>query len=143
MKLQLIVILTFTITSCATFKIPKDASIQDYFFVSESKDIEESSWVVFLPGTSGLTIFNDSLHYVNWAKKLNQEGYNVVLVDYKKAYQASKRKEDETTGEKINWVLKKSIEWTRRKYELEKEKFIIVGWSLAGEGLSLLANDIA
>jgi dienelactone hydrolase len=140
-KLPLIVISIILMVSCATLKTPKDASIQDYFFVSESNNVGESNWVVFLPGTSGLTIFKDSLHYINLAKKLNQEGYNVVLVDYKKAYKASKKKVDETTGEKINWVLEKSIEWTKKKYGLEEKKITIVGWSLAGEGLSLLAND--
>lgn len=135
-----ILILILFITSCASIKIPDNASAEDFFFTSISNNTN-SEWLIFLPGSSGLNIFDDSLFYFDQAKKLNELNYNVILVDYKKAYMASNRKAKETTGEKINWVLQEAINWTRKKYSLDNEKFKIVGWSLAGEGLCLLAND--
>lgn len=134
-------LISFFFTSCASIKVPKDASIYDYFYVSESDDVSKSKWVIFLPGSSGLVINKDSTHYFGQAKKLNKLGYSVILVDYKKAYVASKRDVKESTGEKINYVLGEAIDYGKDKYDLKDENFAIVGWSLAGEGLCLLAND--
>ena len=66
------------------------------------------------------------------------------IVDYKLAYKASGRKIKETTGEKILWVTEKAIEWaTQNDHMTRGAKGSIIGWSMAGEGLILLANDFA
>jgi len=141
MKNLILILFSIFFCSCAGVKIPKDSVMEDYFFISKSPDSPNSKWVVFLPGSSGLNIYDDSTHYFSLAKKLNKKNYSVMLIDYKKAYKASGRKVKESTGEKINWILNQSINWARAKYHLDKEKIGLVGWSLAGEGLCILAND--
>ena len=141
MKNLILVLVSIIFCSCAGVKIPKDSAMEDYFFISESKASTNSKWVVFLPGSSGLDIYEDTQHYFNQAKKLNENNLSVLLIDYKKAYKASGRKVKESTGEKINWTLGRAITWVKRKNNLDKEKFALVGWSLAGEGLSSLLND--
>ncbi len=99
-------------------------------------------WLVLLPGSSGLTIFNDTSHYYQAAYRFNNEGYHVLLVDYKKAYKAANRQVKESTGEKILWVLEEAIQWGKDNGYLVGTGGVI-GWSLAGEGLVLLGNDAA
>lgn len=112
---------------------------QHYHFLQSKQ--ESKGWLVMLPGSSGLTVFGDTTHYFNTAARLNKEGYHVLLIDYKAAYLTSGRKVKERTGEKILWVLKDAVTWAKEKQLIEGTGGAI-GWSLAGEGLMLLANDV-
>ncbi len=101
---------------------------------------ESKGWLVLLPGSSGLEIFGDTTHYYSYASEFSSRGYDVLTLDYKGAYRAAERKVDETTGDKILWVLKDAIGWAKENRLIEGTGGA-VGWSLAGEGLILLAND--
>lgn len=143
MRLLTTLCLLFLITSCSTTTnvIEGKNKPEDYFYVQKSIN-SNGKWVVFLPGTSGLKIFEDEEHYFNVAKKLNKQGYTVVLVDYKPAYKVSGRKVDESTGDKILWVTEQAIQWALKNNHISKaQKGSIIGWSLAGEGMVLLANN--
>lgn len=114
-----------------------------YFYFQPTNNSERTGWVMLLPGSSGLTIFKDEDHYFDVAHELNSIGFDVVLVDYKPAYRSSGRNVKETRGEKIQWVTKEAIIWARNEgYINNDEEGSIIGWSLAGEGLILMANDL-
>lgn len=143
MRLLIIFCFSILIVSCSSTNnvIEGKNNPEDYFYVQKPK-VNNGKWVVLLPGTSGLKIFNDDKHYFDVASELNDRGFTVILVDYKPAYKVSGRKVDESTGEKILWVTEQAIQWAMKKNLISKnDKGSIVGWSLAGEGLVLLANN--
>lgn len=99
-------------------------------------------WVVLLPGSSGLTIFEDDRHYFRAAKKFNEAGFDAIVVDYKPAYRASKGAPPGSTGEKIAWVTGRAIEWAMEQGRIQKDApGAIIVWSLGGEGLWRMAAD--
>ncbi|GAB4235585.1 MAG: hypothetical protein Tsb0034_09830 [Ekhidna sp.] len=110
-----------------------------FYHFTESNS-ESKAWLALLPGSSGLEIFGDTTHYYSYAEEFSKQGYDVLTLDYKAAYRNAERKEEETTGEKILWVLNDAIEWAKENHLIKGEGGV-VGWSLAGEGLVILSND--
>lgn len=133
----------FLATSCITMqKVPKDAKMEDYFYFQPAEKNDSSKWVVFLPGTGGLKPDEDPTHYFDTAKKLNAEGFSVLLVDFVAAYKASKREGMESTGEEIIWTLEQAMQWAKDYGKINRtSEGSIVGWSLAGLGIIPLANN--
>lgn len=140
-----LLLLSSLFTSCIPMqKVPKDATMTDFFHFQKAADYDASKWAVFLPGTGGLRIFKDTTHYYNIADKLSNEGISVLLVDNYAAYKASKRKVKEEEPEKILWTLHQALDWASQKNFIQPDsKGSIVGWSLAGLGIVPLANDQA
>ncbi|MDN3723865.1 dienelactone hydrolase family protein [Aequorivita sp. SDUM287046] len=131
------------ITSCIPMqKVPKDASMTDFFHFKKAKEYDPEKWAVFLPGTGGLRIFKDTTHYFDMAEKLNAEGISVLLVDNVAAYKASKRNIDEEEPAQILWTLEQALKWAKKTGKIDDSaKGSIVGWSRAGLGLIPLANN--
>lgn len=136
-------LLCFLVTSCIPAqKVPKDATMTDFFHFQKAKDYDASKWTVFLPGTGGLRIFKDTTHYYKVAEKLRAEGISVLLVDNVAAYKASKREVDEEEPAQILWTLEEALKWAKHKNYIDPDsQGSIVGWSRAGLGLIPLAND--
>lgn len=123
-------------------KIPKDAKMTDYFYFQGAGQMPSDNWVVFLPGTGGLKIFEDTQHYFNISKKLNDAGFSVLLVDYVAAYKASGRKTNDDQGQRIVWTLEQALDWAKKSNKIMNDSHgSVVGWSLAGTGLILVANN--
>jgi dienelactone hydrolase len=118
----------------------EESHYTDHFYFREA-NVETSKWVAILPGSSGLTIFNDDHHYFDIADELATH-FNVLIIDYKPAYKTSGRKVKESTGEKILWVLGEALDWATANHHItEGAPGSIVGWSLAGEGAIQLVNN--
>src|SRR5262245_53211686 len=99
-------------------------------------------WVVLLPGASGLTIFDDPAHYFRVASALNARGFDVLVVDYKRAYKESADRPDVPTGRKIAWVVERSLERARKDGRIRMdEPGAIIAWSLGAEGLWAMLAD--
>lgn len=144
MKTILKLLLVFSLfTNCIPMqKVPKDAKMEDFFHFQKAENYDASKWAVFLPGTGGLRIFKDTIHYFNVAKKLNAEGISVLLVDNVAAYKASKRDVDEEEPAQILWTLEEALKWAKQTGKIDPNSDgSIVGWSRAGLGLIPLAND--
>lgn len=140
--IKLILIFSF-FTSCIPMqKVPKDAKMEDFFHFQKAKDFNASKWAVFLPGTGGLRIFKDTTHYYEVAKRLNEVGISVLLVDNVAAYKASKRKVKEEEPAQILWTLDQALRWASQKQYIDtSSNGSIIGWSRAGLGIVPLANN--
>src|SRR5262245_52502438 len=53
-----------------------------YFWQPAKKDDAPRPWAVLLPGSSGLSIFDDHEHYFRAAIWLNERGVDALVVDY-------------------------------------------------------------
>ncbi len=142
-KTILLALLGLTTNAWTANNAPPDiAAMAEFFHHQPQRTAAVKSWVILLPGSSGLTVFGDASHYSGVADALNQRGHAVILVDYKAAYRAAKRRVKESTGEKINWVAEQAIGWARAQGHIPSGlKGGIVGWSLAAEGLIRLAGQ--
>ena len=116
------------------------------YFIKTDTLISKNSWILLLPGSSGLTIFNDTSFYKRQADTLSKLGFNIILVDYKGFYKNSTitNKPQGTTGEKIYWVIRNVIDLAKElKFINTNQSGHVIGWSLAGEGIFKLLNDTA
>lgn len=91
MKIFLPLFLTLAALSAAgaVNKAAAEQNPKDYFHCLPTDAAEPIGLVVILPGSSGLKIFKDETHYFDAAARFNAQGYDVVLVEYKKAYRAA------------------------------------------------------
>lgn len=137
-KTKIITFFIFTTTFTAK------GQSKNYFFYNANEGVRKNEWILLLPGSSGLTIFEDSTFYNRKAEYLSQNGFDVLLCDYKAFYQASTSvsKPKGTTGEKISWVAKQVIQLAKVEQNFyNSNKGHIIGWSLAGEGVFKLLKD--
>jgi len=121
-----------------------NAQTNSYKFYKAKKETDKHSWILLLPGSSGLTIFDDSTFYDRKAEYLTSLGYDILLFDYKSFYKTSTApdKPKGTTGEKISWVVKQVIQFATAKQQIDtSNNGHIIGWSLSGEGVFRLLKD--
>ena len=108
---------------------------------SYTKNLEKE-WVVILPGYSGLKVFKDTGHYFRAAEDLNAVGFDVIIVEYKKASRKGGYKFPWEFAEGVKWATEKAIDWGKAEgYFNPNTKGHIVSWSAGGEGTILLMND--
>jgi dienelactone hydrolase len=101
-------------------------------------------WALLLPGASGLEIFGDARHYERAAAALNELGIDAIIVDYKRAYRAAENAPGGETGDKIAWVVERTVEWARERGVVrDSGRGVLIAWSLGAEGLWPLLADRA
>lgn len=139
-RVGIVLLLTGMFSCIPMQKVPKDAQMTDFFHFQKSDDFDASKWAVFLPGTGGLRIFKDTIHYYKMAEKLNDIGISVLLVDNVAAYKASGKKDLDNESDKILWTLNQALIWAKQHQFIESDG-TLVGWSRAGIGAIPLANN--
>lgn len=123
-------------------KVTKNDVMADFFHFEKSEVYDSSKWAVFLPGTGGLRIFKDTVHYYVMAEKMNEIGISVLLVDNVAAYKASRRKDLKKESDQILWTLEQALHWAKENEFIDSNSYgTMVGWSRAGMGAVPLAND--
>lgn len=113
-----------------------------HYMPEESKSNDQ--WMLLLPGSSGLTIFDDKHFYHRKAEAMKNLGFTVILLDYKALYKSinNKNKPKGTAGDKIAWTVKQAISMALlNKHIKPMQKGHLLGWSLAGEGIFNLLKD--
>jgi dienelactone hydrolase len=101
-------------------------------------------WAILLPGASGLKVFDDEGHYFRAADALNASGFDVLVIDYKRAYKAAPSRPNVPTGRKIAWVVEQAVAWARQEGRVSPgEPAAIIAWSLGAEGLWPMLSDAA
>ena len=134
----------FLLSSCASGpQSPAHAVPSDYYHWNEAATDRPAGWVVILPGSSGLTVFDDDRHYFDTANRYNELGFDVLVVDYKPAVRASANApEGASPGGKIEWITERAIEWMWHEHPRTRTRQgVIAAWSLGAEGAMRLVND--
>lgn len=142
--LKILFLIVFTsIQGCIpSQKVTKNNVMTDFFHFQKSEVYDSSKWAVFLPGTGGLRIFKDTVHYYAMAEHMNEIGISVLLVDNAAAYKASRKKDLKKESDQILWTLEQALDWAIEKEFIDSESYgTLVGWSRAGMGAVPLAND--
>ena len=99
-------------------------------------------WALLLPGASGLKVFDDDGHYFRVADVLNRRGFDVLVVDYRRAYKAAANHPSVPTGNKIAWVVEQSLAWAQQERKIAPgSPGAVIAWSLGAEGLWPLLPD--
>lgn len=135
-----------TLFFCLTNTITGQTFENNYFYYKPNPDKQNGKWIMLLPGSSGLTIFDDKTFYNRQAKSFSNDGYSVLLIDYKSFYKSSidksKPNSKSVTSEKIAWVVKQVIILAQSKSQIDTSQYgHLLGWSLAGEGIFTLLKD--
>lgn len=115
-----------------------------YYHYMPEEGKSNDQWMLLLPGSSGLKIFDDKHFYHRKAEAMKNLGYTVVLLDYKALYKSlnNKDKPKGTTGDKIAWTVKQAISIALHNMHIKTmQKGHLLGWSLAGEGIINLLKD--
>jgi len=134
----------FLLSSCASGpQSPAHAVPSDYYHWNEAATDRPAGWVVILPGSSGLSVFDDDRHYFDAANRYNELGFDVLVVDYKPAVRASANApEGASPGGKIEWITERAIEWMWHEHPRTRTRQgVIAAWSLGAEGAMRLVND--
>ncbi len=99
-------------------------------------------YVLLLPGSSGLHVFEDDTHYFAAAATLSEQGLRPLVVDYRAAWHAAEHPELDATGDKIAWVAEQVVARCRQNGLLAATaRGAVVAWSLGAEGVwSLFAT---
>jgi len=130
--------------SCSSSKKTVDmGKISEHFYPmpSHTKSLQKE-WVIILPGYSGLKVFKDTTHYFKAAQELNTAGFDVLVVDYKKASRKAGYRFPWEFAEGGKWAIENAIEWGKSNGIINSETDgHIVSWSAGGEGTLLLMND--
>lgn len=143
-KIAYLLLLSFGLFSCGSSKKAIDLNkISKHYYPmpSQTKNLQKE-WVIILPGYSGLKVFKDTSHYFNAAKELNTAGFDVLVVDYKKASRKAGYRFPWEFADGGKWAIENAIEWGKSKGFINSETDgHIVSWSAGGEGTILLMND--
>lgn len=86
-KTLLITLIATGLFSCSSTKKAVNINrVSKHFYPmpSHTKNLDKD-WVIILPGYSGINVFKDTTHYFKAAQELNAVGFDVLVVDYKKA----------------------------------------------------------
>ncbi|MBS1738459.1 MAG: dienelactone hydrolase family protein [Bacteroidetes bacterium] len=137
-------ILISLLVICLTNSLFGQTLVDNYYYYKPNSTNSTNKWIILLPGSSGLTIFNDKTFFNRQADTLSNWGYSVILIDYKSFYKSSrdKTKPNSSTGDKIAWVVKQVVSLAAKRQQINlNESGHILGWSLAGEGVFNLLRD--
>ena len=122
----------------------RPGQMEDHFHWREASTAAALGWVVFLPGAGGLSVLDDDQHYFRVAELLNKHGLDVLIVDYKPAYQSASNPPDGEGPERIAWVTEQAVDWMRRSHpRTVGRQGALVGWSLGASGATRIVNDPA
>lgn len=139
----LMLIASVSVSCVSSKKAVRWDRMSPHFHVQKSQTKQlGKEWVVILPGYSGLKVFKDTGHYFRAAEELNALGFDVMIVEYKKAVRKSGHHIKGGFGERIKWTTVKAIEWAKEHHHFEADQSgHLLSWSAGGEGAILLMND--
>lgn len=139
----LMLIASVSVSCVSSEKAVRWDQMSPHFYVEKAQTKQMSKeWVVILPGYSGLKVFKDTGHYFRAAQELNALGFDVVIVDYKKAVRNSGQHIKGGFGERVKWTTVKAIEWAKSHHHVEADQSgHLLSWSAGGEGAILIMND--
>ena len=112
-----------------------------YFWRPASRDGAARPWAVLLPGTSGLSIFNDNEHYFRAAAWLNQRGVDALVIDYHGASALVPAAKEGTPGDRVAAIVADALATERGEGRMHGYcPGAVIGWALGGSGAWTIAS---
>ena len=112
-----------------------------YFWRPAARDGMARPWVVLLPGTSGLSIFNDHEHYFRTAAWFNSRGVDALVIDYHGASALVPAAKEGTPGDRIAAVVADALATERGEDRMQGYcPGAVIGWALGGSGAWTIAS---
>jgi dienelactone hydrolase len=112
-----------------------------YFWRPASRDGAARPWAVLLPGTSGLSIFNDHEHYFRAAVWLNSRGVDALVIDYHGASALVPAAKEGTPGDRVAAIVADALAVERGEDRMQGYcPGAVIGWALGGSGAWTLAS---
>jgi dienelactone hydrolase len=111
-----------------------------YFWQPAARDGAARPWAVVLPGSSGLSIFDDDEHYFRAAVWLNGLGVDALVIDYHGAAGFVPEAREGPPGDRLAAIVADAL-----KVERAQGRFpvrcpgAVIGWSLGAAGALTLA----
>jgi dienelactone hydrolase len=111
-----------------------------YFWRPAGSDAAPRPWTIVLPGTSGLTIFDDREHYFRAAVWLNQRGVDALVIDYHGAAPFVPTAREGTPADRIAAIVADALKFERAEGRMQEQcPGAVIGWALGGSGAWALA----
>ncbi len=120
---------------------PDAFDMSDFVRIVPTEAREPAGTVYILPGSSGFDIFGDTGHYNRAAREWGRRCYDVVMVDYREAYNAAGRPRVGETGHKIAWAATEARSYVDGLGLSEGGANLLAAWSLGGEGVWALGAE--
>jgi dienelactone hydrolase len=114
----------------------------DYYFwrPANRSDATPRPWAILLPGTSGLSIFDDNEHYFRAAFWLNGRGVDALVVDYHGAAPFVPAAREGTPGDRLAAIVADALNVQRAEGRMRPDcPGAVIGWSLGAAGAWTLA----
>jgi dienelactone hydrolase len=132
------VAVVLTLVSTGSFAQPA----ADYYFwrPASRADATPRPWAVLLPGTSGLSIFDDNEHYFRAAIWLNERGLDALVIDYHGAAPFVPAAKEGTPGDRLAAIVADALNVQRAEGRMQPHcPGVVIGWSLGAAGAWTLA----
>lgn len=111
-----------------------------YFWRPASSDGAARPWAVLLPGSSGLSIFDDDEHYFRAAVWLNERGVDALVIDYHGAAPFVPAAREGTPGDRVGAIFADALRVQRAEGRMQEHcPGAAIGWSLGASGAWTLA----
>jgi dienelactone hydrolase len=114
----------------------------DYYFWRPASRSDDAArpWAILLPGTSGLSIFDDNEHYFRAALWLNSLGMDALVIDYHGAAPFVPAAREGTPGDRLAAIVADALHVQRAEGRMQYEcPGVVIGWSLGAAGAWTLA----
>jgi dienelactone hydrolase len=117
-----------------------DVPADHYFWQPVKSDGAPRPWAVLLPGSSGLSIFDDDEHYFRAAVWLNQRGVDALVIDYHEAVPLLPAAREGAPGDRLAAVVADALQIERAEGRMRPRcPGVVIGWSLGASGAWTMA----
>ena len=117
-----------------------EVSADHYFWQPAKSDGVPRPWAVVLPGSSGLSIFDDHEHYFRAAIWLNERGVDALVIDYHGAIPLVPAAREGAPGDRLTTIVADALRLQRAEGRMQKNcPGVVIGWSLGASGAWTLA----
>lgn len=121
-----------------------DVPADHYFWQPVKSDGAPRPWAVLLPGSSGLSIFDDDEHYFRAAVWLNERGVDALVIDYHEAVPLLPAAREGAPGDRLAAVVADALQIERAEGRMRAHcPGVVIGWSLGATGAWAMATKPA
>lgn len=133
--IQGILAAAFAVAAAANASASAETAADHYYWRPAATDGAPRPYVVLLPGSSGLKIFDDDRHYFRAAAWLNALGLDALVVDYQKAVKFVPAAKKGRAGARMRIIVEDALAAMRAGGRADPAcPAAVMAWSLGAEG---------